>query len=462
MDAEEPIRFRAAGLRWIAEPGFRAGVDELCRRLDDLDADPPDAGPGRVRVKHSTVRTVWRMVLAGRTVFVKRYRVRDARERVKYLFAVPRARAEWRAARALAAAGIEAAAPLAMSVRRDGPWLADALFVAAQLPGVPYADALTALRREGRDATPLLFESVALCERLEAAGIFHPDLHGGNLLVRSEGGATRIGLVDLHAVRLRLTRRRRAAMRAKLAHSLWRLHGDAELDALLRRIAPGSEARLRARIERLEGVRLRSRSRRCVRRSSAFTWERGDGWTIWRRREVPRDALLELSRCAETACVRELLVAGEKRGVWVERRPRGGLLGRWKGLHALRVREIPSPTAYACMQRTLFGRGREALLVTEHLPGARPLERVAREASSPELAAAAASTAARLHRVGLPARAADLLAVADGAGWRVLSRGLESRVPDRPLPDDLARRQCQRLRACAGGSGSAGSPGRGG
>jgi hypothetical protein len=444
--AAELEHYRIGGFDWRALRGFRPAVEALCGALED---------PGRLEdsalVKASAARSVWRATLGGRAVYVKRYRVRGWPERLKYRFAPPRAEAEWRAARSLAAAGIEAAQPLAVGVARRGGWLVDAFFVAAEVPGVPHTELLVALREGGGGVDALLRATVDLYDRLCAAGFFHPDLHGGNMLARLEDAVPRIALVDLHSIRprRRIGRRMRARMRAKLAHSLWRVLQDGEFARAVDLLAPRDAAQLRRQVDRLERIRLRSRSRRCVLPSTRFARERANGWKIWRRREVPRDALLALAAMPEREeCRSARLDVGEgEREVTVRRRARCGWLPIWKGCHALGVRGIPTWQAYACLQRRRLGLLRDALLVLEHIPDAVRLDGDDPSLRDAALQRAALDTAERLHRVGLPARARDLFAVREGAGWRVLHRAFAGSIPDRPLAADRARRERDALRA---------------
>jgi len=440
-------QYRAGDLVWTARPGMRASVEALCAALDD-----PGQIPGSVLIKASQARRVWRMKLDGRSVYVKRYRVRGLRERLKYRVAVPRAEAEWRAALALARAGIEAAEPLAVGVAHRGGWLRDAFFVAGEAPGEPFATLLDVLRGRGAGVAPLLRATAALHERLRGAGILHPDLHGGNMLVRMQDGEPRIALVDLHSIRFpRLSPHRvRARMRAKLAHSLWRLLQNDEYEVALALLAPVDRPRLRRQVERIERVRLRSRSRRCVLPSTRFAREREAGWRIWRRREIAREGLLDavLSAAAASRDVVSLPVAGTPRVLALWRRTGRSWLPEWRGFHALSVREIPTFTAYACLQRQRFSRRREALLVIEHLPDAVRLDALAAEQRSAELAELALEVAGRLHRVGLSARAEGLFARRDAAGWRVLCDAPRGRVPDRPLAATRAARERRALHAC--------------
>jgi len=423
--------FSAGGFAWKARRGLRPAVDALCRAAED-----PGRIAGSVPIKASLGRSVWRMDLAGQRVYVKRYRVRGLREQLKYWIVPGRAEAEWRAAVALAEAGIEAALPLAVGVARRGLWLRDAFFVAAEAPGEPYVALLEALRARREDVTPLLRATVELHERLRAAGILHPDLHGGNMLARLEDGVPRIALVDLHSIRFPrfAARRPRPRMRGKLAHALWRVLRADEFERALQMLAPGEEEDVRDQVRRIERVRLRSRSRRCVLASTRFARDRAGEWTIWRRREVAGDALLALAAESRgtSRSVGQLAIGEETREVFVRWRRRPGWLPIWKRLHALSVREIPTWTGVACMHRRRFGWLREALLVVERLPDVVPLARAAGAPPDEALQRAALDAAAQLHRAGLPARAEDLYAWRDGTQWRVLQGFFHGGIPDRP------------------------------
>lgn len=358
-------RFRARALRWTALRGLRGPLEELCRSLSD-----PGALAGAALVKRSPSRSVWRLPLAGRIVYLKRHRPRGWRERIKYLVARPRAQAEWRAARRLRAAGIEAAEPLAVALGRRGPWPGDAWFVAGEVPGLPFREALAGLRAQGpAQVAALLGETAALVGRLEAAGLAHPDLHGANLLVREGACGPRVALIDLHALRVGRLRARLARWRAraKLAHSLWLLLREEELALALRLLAPGRERGLARAARRIERRRVRSRSRRCVRSSSGFARERAGGWRVFRRRLVPLQELLRLAAdgADRGGAPLSLRVNGAPRPVRLVRRRLGGGLADWRRACALEVRGAGAPRVYACLQRRFLGRLREALLVVE-------------------------------------------------------------------------------------------------
>jgi len=436
----------------VSSPEARPLVEALAGELADL-----SRLPGAQCVKENRVRSVWRIPLGTRCVYLKCHRVRGVGQSLKYLFAAPRALAEWRAAHGLRACGIAAAPPLAVGLRRRGPWLVEGIFIAEEVGGEPFAKALAHARESsaGDAAVRAWVEDLlALHARLETRAVFHPDLHGGNLIARADDPDARLVLVDLHAVRLlgRLGRglplwRRR--MRTKLAFSLWKLLDRSAFEHALQQLAPGAEARLLAGIRARERRRLRSRSRRCVVPSSAFRRERSGAWRGWRRREVPAPDVLALVASGASGPQR-LCVDGELRKVCVWRRAWPAWFREWKGLHALRVRGVPAPRAHACLSRRRLFALREAVLVTEDVEDLQPLAGEGAEAPPAPLLDAAMGTAQRLHAHGLSARPERLRVRVRFSEVEVLALPMEARVPDRALSDSQCRAERERLRSLLG------------
>jgi hypothetical protein len=241
---------------------------------------------------------------------------------------------------------------------------------------------------------------------------------------------------------------------------------DHELDRALELLAPGEMTRVRNDILEIERVRLRSRSKRCVRVSTLFVRDRCKGWTVWRQRSVDLDSLLRVAR-TDRGDAFQVRIDGELRPVEVQRF--GPLASRssmraWKGAHALAVRKIPCRTAFAHLQRWCFGVPWESILVTETLPGDIRLDRIHEvertEKDTAGLTQAALDAASSHHRYGLRARPEDLFAVRSGEEWRVVRSGLEDVPSDRPLEESQVARDLAAIRAAtAPGSASGGSRG---
>ncbi len=303
----EPRIHRAFGFVFRLEPAAADWViPKVLDRLDGLrDVE------GATVVKTNAVRTVLRVPLPEAVLYVKRYHVRGIAERLKYLVVPSRATAEWRAARALVAAGLPSVRAVMTGEKRRAGFLADGCFASEEIPGgmdlVPYIhehlwDGGETAETRRHD---LLDGLARLVREFHDRGFRHHDLHGGNLLVTGEPGESRIHFIDLHTVKIggavaAATRRRNLA---KLMLSL--TTGTREGDFLRFLTAyegsepsiGGAAAALESiapRIEALERRRVISRTKRCRRRSSSFDLARRGPYRVIRRREVDVDRLLEL------------------------------------------------------------------------------------------------------------------------------------------------------------------------
>lgn len=403
---------RSSSWHWHLEPGRAASLAPIIDRWDGL-----ESWPGASVLKSNPLRTVIALPPENDrpALIVKRYHVKEGRERLKYLLFPSRAKREWRALRRLRRAGVAVPEPYGYGEEREGRSLLRAGLL---------------MERIG-DATPLprwLAQNLSLerrgevlrrvgCEiaRLHDAGADHSDLHAGNVLVRGSGlGETpAVSLIDHHAIRSYpwIPGLRRVSNLARFVHSLggaltrqeWMLFligyeearrgrrwGRDRLPRILERLA--------ARAQRLELVRLRSRSRRCWVTSSTFVREESPGLVVYRRREIEFASLLPLLsddlelapifkerpgyRVGATAiagpagAIRVAVKVHDERSLArrVLQRILGGPLERaWGAARALDVREIPNPRALALMIVLEGGLPARSVLVTELVAEAMPL-----------------------------------------------------------------------------------------
>jgi tRNA A-37 threonylcarbamoyl transferase component Bud32 len=292
----DPIRHQHAGFKLRLAPECADWFKEdLLPGLDGV-------GDRRsvTRVKSNNVRTVYRVPAPGGAIYLKRYHVRGPREWIKYLFVPSRATAEWRAARAMREAGLPTVEALMTGEKRRLGILLDGCFATREIPGgedfVPYLfRCFLRERGEASDRLRLLDELSRLVRRFHDLGFLHDDLHSGNLLVTGPPADCAIHLLDLHTV----VRRRKVGMRgrlknlAKLLHSLMRATDDGERLRFLETYAGGERViglpelaleTIHDRMKALEWRRLRSRTKRCLRRSSAFDRARIGEYLIYHRR----------------------------------------------------------------------------------------------------------------------------------------------------------------------------------
>ncbi|HVN37822.1 MAG TPA: lipopolysaccharide kinase InaA family protein [Myxococcota bacterium] len=458
---EEAVAFRASRLDWRAEASDAALVRaEIAERLEAL-----ESAPGAQVLKRNRVRTVLRVPLSdGRRVIVKRYRASGLAPLFKYQVRRSRARTEWDVGRALACAGIATSVPLAYAERRRANALRDAALVTREIDDALHLNAYIERHLRGdaaRDAlrASLHAEVARLARTLHDAGFAHGDFHGGNLLITGPPERPRLHVIDLHSVarRRRISRRARWRDLVKLLHSLRndttaeerlelvRSYASAGPDVLAIALDAGTlSPRLERAIARVERVRVRSRTARCLVRSTAFDISSVRGVRVHHRRVIDAAevvALVDAHRRDVSAGAKSVLKSGRRsslsrqrlgdrtvvvkqyRDLWWERvrnlvRPRA--LSAWVAGHGLRVRgfDAAEPLALA-----LCGRGiamSDAFLVMEDLGAARRADHVAlaryggkpapsRRAEKRALVASAAELVRRLHVAGV--YHADLKAV---------------------------------------------------
>jgi tRNA A-37 threonylcarbamoyl transferase component Bud32 len=179
-----------ARVRWWVDPQWR---DQLLNlrglRLPEWERD------GRVEIiKQSLHRTVYRVGLGERAVFVKHYPIQDLPSRIKRWLRPAKALREWRKALVLRRHAIPTIRPLAVGVHADGA----SSFVSEALDGAVglhefverhWAD----WRRLGNwsECRALVKELGGFLGHLFRSGIVHADLHGDNILVRQNKSGQR-------------------------------------------------------------------------------------------------------------------------------------------------------------------------------------------------------------------------------------------------------------------------------
>jgi len=271
---------------WTVEWGDAAPRALLRGVLDALAEGATPAGAETV--KRSASRSVLRLPGAsGPGVFVKCY---PQRRRLR----AP-ARREFANLGRLARLEIRAVEPLAVA-RLPGHFelLATRELAAAE----PVGQRLAAARPPERDA--LLDALALLARRLHEAGLWHRDLHTGNVLVAdAPASGPALVLVDvqrLRALPLPLPAPLRVRDLALLYHDLGLRVGAARERLLERYRGPAAPPEFVAAVERAAERhgrrRLRSRGRRCVRNSTGFRIERRGALRFYRRADAPVEAIL--------------------------------------------------------------------------------------------------------------------------------------------------------------------------
>jgi tRNA A-37 threonylcarbamoyl transferase component Bud32 len=420
------VRLAAPALRDALEPALAA----LARGEEPAEA---------VVVKRSRARSVLRLPLPGGGVFLKWSRREGLRWRPSD------AAREYRNLARVRAVGIAAVEPLALAERSVGLRRETVLVTRAAPGATVVAEALPGLDAAAQQA--LLGAAAALARRLHEAGLWHRDLHVGNLL-RSGGELLLVDLQKLVALPF-------APPLALRARDLVWLVSDGRLGtaASPREIAsaylgaapdgPGLErlaAALARATTRAARARLISRERRCVLASTGFRIESRGTQRVLRRADVTTSAALQAAAAARGAEPLRLatFTGGPPPGPAPEPFERGqgapeladpaggaallrsfgaGLgiavplalahpgLRAWRMAHALLLRGLDTPAPLALVETWRLGWVARSVLITRSVDDA--IELAKGVAGDAERARAIGVQLARLHARGVElARAA--------------------------------------------------------
>mgnify|MGYP002395286792 CR=1 FL=1 len=391
--------------RWKFAPGSEEIIQKLLRHWERI-----ETFQGVDVLKSSLSRAVIALPSTsyGPALIIKRYNVRGVKEKLKYLFFKSRAFREWTALRHLQTFNIPVPRPLAFAEKKSAKILLAAVLVMEKLTD---AQGISPWLREKDQQHPERIEILRQVgyqvARLHGARCRHSDLHAGNILVQYEGpdGEPRVVLIDHHVCRIgRMpSERQRRKDLAKLFQSLLPKITHIEAMEVLRAYNEGGEALrwdpsklqkvlndLVYRAYRLQEIRLRSRSKRCWKNSSQFARSNSNGWRVYRRREIPYDALhifqkrpvkieanpldgQEIGISDETLKIRDgaqpvAVMQYRSKGLWeriYHRIHRGSLEREWGAARAREIRGISGPRALALMIRYRFGLPDWSIMITE-------------------------------------------------------------------------------------------------
>lgn len=392
------------GWRWTLVEGTAQELPPSL--LDDPERFLCKHPPQKV-LKESPVRTV--SIISGPRgrLFLKRYKIKKFKEKFKYLAVPSKAHKEWLMGRQALRKGIPTPMPLAIAERRKGIFLQDAFLITqAIFPSSSFIELIL----DGRHKD-LLSPAARLIHQIHEAGLFHQDLHAGNILVGENNN--KLYLIDLHRSRFvkSVSQRRKLWNLAQFFYSLKGLISNKNKKVFLNRydkegktFNKGFEETLR-RIERVEERiyrrHMKSRTKRCLKDSGGFYVAKDDSWRIWARRgwefqtllqlikkhkkivDKGTDGLIKTDRRSAISlfnyrktriCVKEYRYRGGlgciKDCFRRSRARRGWLMG-----NGLVVRGVPGITPQALLERRVRGFLKDAFLIMETPPGYVELDR---------------------------------------------------------------------------------------
>ncbi len=203
---EKEFKLNAWGFRWLVKRGYLDLFSEFINRAW--------TGNDSTKVKDTNLRSVFSLRLEeeDKDLFFKRQRYPLILALIKYLFLANKSRVEWKMAGLLLDKGIPTGNPIALGVRRKFGVLRESVLVINGLGKVKdlfaYCQELSSLPpgpRRLKARRGLAFALGRLLARVHAEGIFHSDLHGGNILVGEGLGEARprLFLIDLHRIKVR-------------------------------------------------------------------------------------------------------------------------------------------------------------------------------------------------------------------------------------------------------------------
>jgi tRNA A-37 threonylcarbamoyl transferase component Bud32 len=394
----------AKGLRWFIVEGTAQQLPSLL--LDDPERFLRKHPPQKV-LKESPVRTVLIILGSHGMLFLKRNKIRGLKEQLKYLVVPSKARKEWEMAHCALRQEIPTPVPLAMAERRTGRLLRDAFLITQAI--VPSSPLIELIPKGGHES--LLARAARLIRGAHEAGLFHQDLHAGNILV--ESAKKQLYVIDLHRSKFvrSLSKQRRLWNLAQFFYSIkgwlsledkeaFLQQYDKEKDIFRDGITEGLHkiGRLEDRIYRRH---MKSRTKRCLKNSGGFFVVEENDWRIWARRGWKTEALLAaIKKHGEiVAGEKDRLIKADRRTaithfdfmkkrVCIKEYHYTGVLLRLKELfrrskarmgwfmgNGLVVRGVAEITPQALLERRRRGLRREAFLIMETPPGYIELDR---------------------------------------------------------------------------------------
>lgn len=197
-------------------------ADEPARQLLDgavAQIADPTADNWRI-VKRNASRTVYRGTVADRGVYLKHFRSRHTLHRLGKAIGHSDALHELAFIQYLRDRGVETTPPLAACCTDGLEWLATEEVAPAMQADSWHAEMLRQGARGRAKIRQAAAELGRLVGRMHRAGVYHCDLHCGNVLVRTDREQPELVLIDLHRAKRhrRLSRRLRARNLAHLHH----------------------------------------------------------------------------------------------------------------------------------------------------------------------------------------------------------------------------------------------------
>ncbi len=374
----------------------------------DFFDDPVLASCGIRETVIKESRWRWAAILClphGKRIFLKRDRTKGWTESLKYALSRSKAEKEWLISQQLEIKEIAVPGSLGWMKKVSHGFVSESYYLSEAIgSGVSLAEGVVDVASDS-----LIAGLAKMVHRIHAAGLFHRDLHAGNFLYDGDS----LFLTDLH--RAEIVRALSAGQRtwnvAQLFHSMRSRWTREDQRSFLekyfrgwRQDAINKEDFLGAvlfQMDRLQKRQWRSRTKRCVKESTDFTREKGNGVAVYRRRDFSEDLLESLIEegprtihagssdlLKDSPEVTVCISAQEGNRICLKhfhypsrftrlkerfRQSRG--LRAWIGGNGLMVRGIRCPRPFALVEKRDWFTVREGLFFMEAAEGSQELDR---------------------------------------------------------------------------------------
>ncbi len=406
-------------MKWTVQEGIDFYPEAIIARAGSFKDDPECRVIGENNVRVSIIVTLDHN--SDQKVFFKRYKQRNWKDALKYIFFSSRAKSEWQAINKFVEKKIPVPSPLAFGEERRFFVLKDSCFIAEAMPSAVtlslfhknfFSGKIT--REKILLKRDLIKKMAGLIASIHDHGIFYRDLHGGNILLEKDGsGEINIFFIDLHKARFfpYLFSGMRIYDLAKLLHSLSLKRIDClrffrEYAEKSRKFFPDYKEYVRKIEEKALKLQCRhekSRTKRCLISSSGFMVFNKRGRRIYLRREHQEKlGFIEERIITNKAPDTNIILETKKSQIFwmnfkkehdesmlcikknscrgfpssLRNMARSSRAGKsWIAANGLLVRKIPTPKSIALIENRRGWFWKESFFINEYLPRAKRLNR---------------------------------------------------------------------------------------
>lgn len=426
---------------------------------------------GRV-ISESKWRWAGFFSLGDKDIFLKRDKSKGLIELLKYSILPSKGRREWFISFKMRKNNLPVAEPLGWLERIKKGFVRESYFVSEFIvSGIPLNECVSILK----DGV-FLSKIAKTLLNIHFSGIYHEDLHAGNLLWNGET----IFVIDLHRVKLlkSLSLNQKLLNIASLFHSLRGIWEEKEQFDFIKEYFKRESKdinlfdhlrRIHLLMEKLQNRQWRSRTKRCIKESSEFSVIKDNGSIIYHQKNFYVD-LIKKGLDEHLRIIKkepEKLVKFDKKSIisclknggkiiFIKQFPykylKDRLIGNiyyskglraWIGGNGLKVRDISTIPIYALLERKEYFLLKDSFLFMESIPDSKEMDRYIIENLKPKglkrkFIKEFAFWLASIHQKGiyhLDMKTCNILVRFNGARWEFYLLDLEDIRLDRSVKE---------------------------